>query len=63
LEQALEDLRDAVVHARRPAPLQLPSVDIDEPLVTARAQRFVQQLAILHDAVERWRREDSGNGV
>lgn len=63
IKQALEDLQEAVVHARRPAPLQLPPIDVDDPLVAARAQRFVQQLSILHGAVERWRREDSGNGV
>ncbi len=61
IQRALEDLQDAVVHARRPAPLQLPPIDVDDPLVAARAQRFVQQLSILHGAVERWRREDSGN--
>jgi uncharacterized membrane protein YccC len=64
IESALTDLEAAVAQQRRPAPLpQLPAIDADEPLVAARAQRFVQQLSVLHGAVERWRREDSGPSV
>jgi uncharacterized membrane protein YccC len=64
IESALSDLEEAVAQGRRPAPLpKLPAIDVDEPLVAARAQRFVQQLAILHGAVERWRREESGEAA
>jgi uncharacterized membrane protein YccC len=55
----LDDLAVSIADGRAPAPLPvLTAVDADMPLIVrARVDRLARQIRLLHDAVERWKRD------